>query len=96
MLDQSAQILNMLAELRAEMRAVKRDKELWTLDDIADFLSLSKKTVQNHVVRNPGFPLPSEIPSSADGHSRTKRWEPEEVRRWARMFRPNPALRRVR
>ena len=50
------------------------DERLWDAADIADYLKLEKKTVQNHYIKQPGFPPPVD---------RIKRWIPREVKAWA-------------
>ncbi len=50
------------------------EDRLWDASDIADFLKLSKKTVQNHYITQPDFPPPCD---------RIKRWIPREVKAWA-------------
>jgi len=51
--------------------------KLWTVDDIADFLSLSSSSVRQRVVTKPNFPKPI-YPVD----SRTRRWLPPEVKDW--------------
>lgn len=49
---------------------------LWTLDDVAAFLAVSRRTVQR-LARQPGFP-----PRLVLGHQ-LHRWDPTAVRAWA-------------
>jgi len=52
---------------------------LWNADDVANYLNLAKKTVQNTIICLPDFPKPLKpIPNS-----RTRRWIPSEVVDWA-------------
>lgn len=53
-------------------------KDLWTTENIATYLGLSRKHITDRVVKQKGFPKP-EIASS----TRNRRWHPEKVRAWA-------------
>jgi predicted DNA-binding transcriptional regulator AlpA len=57
---------------------------LWTVDDIADFLSLSSSSVRQRIVTKPNFPKPIH-----PVNSRTRRWIPPEVKTWALTERNN-------
>lgn len=68
------QILNaILGELRRQRVA----DDLWSADDIADYLGLAKNTVQGRTVKTNGFPRPVMLPTGG------KRWVAKEVRAWA-------------
>ena len=72
------------AELLREIRELlnTEDSTLWKIADIAEYLNFSISTVQNRFIVRPDFPAPymfSELKS--------KRWEPEEVRNWARSHK---------
>ncbi|NDF11525.1 MAG: hypothetical protein EB060_01745 [Proteobacteria bacterium] len=51
-------------------------KELWTAQDIADYVSLKKKTVQNSIITKPTFPAPVLLATGG------KRWKAKEVKAW--------------
>lgn len=55
---------------------------LWTYADIAEFLKLSKSTVQTRIAVRPDFPTPFVF-----SEEKTKRWAPEEVRKWVKKQR---------
>ncbi|MGO2705717.1 MAG: hypothetical protein ACTIBJ_14845 [Pseudomonas helleri] len=90
---------DLLATLRAlvnELRApkVSIDDELWTSDDIAQYLKLAQYTVERRIVVQPGFPLAFQ--PCATGAKAVKRWFAGEVIKWARQNRaklpvPRPA-----
>ena len=51
---------------------------LWNAEDVAKYMNLAKKTVQNNIICQPDFPKPLKpIPNS-----RTRRWIPSEVMDW--------------
>lgn len=54
--------------------------ELWTVQDIADFLKVCRNTVYSSVVCKPDFPKPVKVGCG-------KRWFPEEVVRWLNQRR---------
>lgn len=76
--------MNDLAEQIAEAVVKKMNAstpELWSVDDVADFLHLSKGHTQDRVVKSPTFPPAVEIPGS--GSRPTLRWRREDVVKWA-------------
>lgn len=59
------------------------EEKLWKVTDIAEYLNLSPGTCYNSVVSREEFPVAlNPIPGS-----RSRRWIPEEVRKWARNRR---------
>ena len=52
------------------------ENDLWEAADIANYMKLSKKTVQNHVINNDGFPKPVLLATGG------RRWIASEVRSW--------------
>lgn len=71
-----AELLTAVRELMARVeRSLSSD--LWDADDIACFLRLEKKTVQNHYLGNPKFPKPVVLPTGG------KRWIASEVKAYA-------------
>jgi predicted DNA-binding transcriptional regulator AlpA len=68
-----------------ESKAAKREKPdgLWKVDDVAEYLNISTGTCYNKVVSKEEFPIAlTPIPDS-----RTRRWIPKEVRKWAESRR---------
>jgi hypothetical protein len=63
--------------------------ELWRAEEIARCLKVSKKTVQNRVLKSPGFP-PPRLLEFANNKNPVKRWVPKEVIAWATKH-SNPA-----
>lgn len=53
-----------------------RDDGLWDANDIADYVRLSKRSVQNHYLTKPGFPKPVILPTGG------RRWVAGEVKAW--------------
>ncbi|KWS31819.1 hypothetical protein AL059_02000 [Pseudomonas syringae pv. papulans] len=93
---------DLLMTLRAlvnELRAsrVSIDNELWTFDDIAQYLKLSQYTVERRVVVQPGFPEPFQPCAIGRGTKAVKRWFAGEVIKWARQNRAKiPCARSAR
>lgn len=59
-------------------------ESLWTVDDIADYLGVARSSV-NRWREHPEFPTPIRL------SARAIRWEPDEVRAWARSQREGAA-----
>ncbi len=55
--------------------------ELWRADEIADYLKVSKKTVQNRVLKSATFP--PAILLDFGNKNPVKRWVPKQVITWA-------------
>lgn len=62
-------------------------EELWRADEIADYLHVSKKTVQNRVVTSPTFP-PARLLDFAGNSRPVRRWVAREVMKWATRISP--------
>lgn len=56
--------------------------ELWRAEEIANYLKIAKKTVQNKVLNNTTFPAPRLI-EFVGNKNPAKRWIPKEVIAWA-------------
>lgn len=56
-------------------------EKLWTAAEIADYLNLSKSSVQSRIICKPDFPKAVKLPSGG------RRWVPEEVKKWALSHR---------
>jgi predicted DNA-binding transcriptional regulator AlpA len=56
--------------------------ELWRAEEIAHYLKLAKKTVQNKVLTNHTFPAPRLLEFTGNKRP-AKRWIPKEVIAWA-------------
>lgn len=56
--------------------------DLWRADEIANYLKVSKKTVQNRVLTSDSFPSPRLL-EFAGQKKPVKRWIPKEVIAWA-------------
>lgn len=57
-------------------------EELWRAEEIANYLKVSKKTVQNRVLKADSFPPPRLLGFSGNSKP-VKRWVPKEVMAWA-------------
>ena len=53
---------------------------LWDAQDVADYPKLAKSTVQSHILCKPDFPKAIRI-------NGTRRWEPQEIKTWAKSNR---------
>lgn len=52
------------------------NNDLWDADDIAVYMRLSKKSVQNHIIDTPGFPKAVVLVTGG------RRWVASEVKAW--------------
>jgi predicted DNA-binding transcriptional regulator AlpA len=52
------------------------NRDLWDAGDIAEYVRLSKKTVQSHLVEKPGFPRAIILATGG------RRWVSSEVKAW--------------
>lgn len=82
--DDQAGLLAALQELVAQLKRpqVPPEDQLWTTEDIADYLSLATDTVERRVVTRPDFPAP--LQPCDTGPRAAKRWFAVDVRAWAR------------
>lgn len=74
----------------------KLEETLWTVDEIANWLKLSKVTVELRVVTRPGFPAALR---PVDTKQAQRRWFASDVVMWARKHRgtlPEPRRGRPR
>jgi len=85
-----------LAELVAQLKRpnVSADEELWTCEDVAEWLKLAPDTVERRVVTRPDFPPP--LQPCMTGKRASRRWFAAEVRRWARQHRSSLPVPRQR
>lgn len=74
-----AVLKQLLTELnqRLERPEVKKEDELWTVNQVASYLHKSKGTIQSHYQGKPGFPRSKKI-----GNARY--WKPAEIIAYAR------------
>lgn len=66
-------------------RSMLSDNTLWDMNDIAAYMRLSKSTVQQRVINITGFPRAIKLPTTDNGGQR--RWQPNEVKAWAKRYR---------
>jgi predicted DNA-binding transcriptional regulator AlpA len=62
-------------------RLDRTSSDLWDAEDIAIYLRLSKKTVQNHVLEKDGFPRAITLTTGG------RRWLAKEVKAWVLRHR---------
>ncbi len=75
---QTQEISQGLAAILAELKKQRHaDDDLWSTEEIADFLKLSKQSVQAHILGKGGFPEAIILPSNG------RRWIAKEVKSWA-------------
>lgn len=71
--------------LSAILTELKKQKsmtdDLWAADEIADYMKLSKKSVQNKVLDEPTFPKSIPLPTGG------RRWLAKEIRKWVEKRR---------
>ncbi|MCQ9469834.1 hypothetical protein [Pseudomonas alliivorans] len=86
---ENADLLLTLRALVTELRVprVSIEDELWTFDDIAQYLKLSQYTVERRVVIQPSFPNAFQPCATGKGSKAVKRWFAGEVIKWARQNR---------
>jgi len=78
------EILNELRSQRAE------ENELWNADDIAQYLRLSRSSIQSRVICRKDFPRAVRIPTESGLGGR--RWYAKEVKYWISRNR-EPVIR---
>lgn len=59
------------------------DRQLWSADDAAAYLGVSKRTVAERYAVRPDFPRPIRLPST--GTRGLLRWKAAEVMKWAEL-----------
>lgn len=62
---------------------VPPDRQLWSAEDAAAYLGVSKRTVAERYAPRPDFPRPIRLPST--GGRGLLRWKAAEVMRWAEL-----------
>ena len=60
------------------------DATLWTITDIAGYLNMSIRHVQDRIVNQPNFPRPIRIPTM-QGRA-NPRWKKHEVIEWVESY----------
>lgn len=80
---QTQEISQGLAAILDELRRQRSlTDDVWTADEIADYMKLSKKSVQNTVLGDKTFPVSVPLPTGG------RRWLSKEVREWFKKRRP--------
>lgn len=74
-----------LEQILNELRVSNADNRLWTIEDIAYYLGMSKKSVQNRIICKPDFPDAISIP--VENGATNRRWYPTEVKKWIALQR---------
>lgn len=82
--EDQAGLLAALQDLVAQLKRpqVPAEDQLWTAEDIADYLKLATDTTERRVVTRPDFPAP--LQPCDTGPRAAKRWFAIDVRAWAR------------
>ena len=79
-----------MSELKELIEILSRNNlsnnTLWDMDDLAEFMRLSKSSVQSRVINQRHFPRVISIPLST-GKQSNRRWLPKEVKEWALKHR---------
>ncbi len=76
---------DILIQILSELKNGNADRRLWSMDDIATYLSTSKSTVQTRIICKPDFPEAIRIPTEQGRTNR--RWYPAEVKKWVGCHR---------
>ena len=72
----------LLLEILNELRSLHSDNaEIWTVDDIANYVRLSRSSVQSRIICRKDFPRAIRIPT--DSGMGGRRWYSKEVKHWA-------------
>ena len=66
--------------LRDAVPRVPLNQALWSADDVADYLRVSRRTVTERYACRPDFPEPIRLPS--DGKRGHLRWRARDVIKW--------------
>lgn len=79
---QSHEIMQSLNAIQAELRKQRnQNDDLWAADEIADYMKLSKKSVQNGILNEQTFPKSIPLPTGG------RRWLAKEIRKWVEKRR---------
>lgn len=94
---ENAALISTLNELITQLKRpqVSIQDQLWTTQDIADYLKLAQYTVERRVVVQDTFP--ESMQPCATGERASKRWFAGEVITWSRQNKarfPEPRARR--
>lgn len=94
---ENAALISSINELINQLKRpqVSIQDQLWTTQDIADYLKLAQYTVERRVVVQDTFP--ESMQPCATGERASKRWFAGEVITWSRQNRarlPEPRARR--
>ncbi|WP_072281651.1 helix-turn-helix transcriptional regulator [Rappaport israeli] len=65
-------------------RSIQRDDDLWTTDDVAAYLKMSKRSVQS-IMKHPNFPKAIRLPTGDNGSK--PRWIAGEIRQFCKRFK---------
>lgn len=76
-----AELLQSINRLVAALEKPKAEETLWSAEQIASWLGLSKQTVEMRVVTRPGFPAALR---PVDSKQAQRRWFASDVIDWAR------------
>lgn len=80
--DQIDTLVDVLVTALEHLKPKKLEETLWDVEQIAQWLGLSKVTVDTRVVTRPGFP---EAFRPVESKQAQRRWFASDVHQWARM-----------
>jgi len=80
--DQIETLIDVLVTALEQLKPKKLEETLWDVEQIAQWLGLSKITVDARVVTRPGFPAAFR---PVDSKQAQRRWFASDVHEWARM-----------
>jgi len=72
--------------LVSQLKQLIGDDSLWSINDIANYMKLSKSTISCRIISHSDFPASIQIPYGL-GSKTEKRWYPNEVKAWIARHR---------
>ena len=76
-----------IIKLLERIAASPSDNRLWDAQDVANYLNMKKGAVANTILPRPDFPCAIRIAGKG-----FPKWEPKEVKAWARSFKERRAV----
>lgn len=73
-------LADILAELRRQRQPTGLDAALWDADDVAAYLRVERRYVQERLSKQPGWPAAIRLTDTGKGSAR---WRAREVIAWA-------------
>ena len=69
------QLISIMSDIRDSLSKESRhEREYWTVEDIAQYLDVSTKTLYNDYIVAPGFPQATRFPTKKDGSGQSRKY----------------------